>query len=90
MAKPIRKSDFAGVGCALQALGLLMPFILGALLGPFGPAGFVIGIVAGLVLLLVGSRKSIKWVCSACGNRLEGRKVKICPVCHSKLDTPPP
>lgn len=71
-AKLKRKSEFAGTGCVLQGLGLVLLFF------------FPIGTIIGVVLLLVGSSKSVFWACSNCGNRLN-RGVKQCPACTAQL-----
>lgn len=79
-AKRKRGSEFVGVGCLLQGLGLLI------ILGSFatGP-GILLGIPLGIILLVAGGRKAIIWRCGHCGNRLADKKVKICPTCHAIL-----
>lgn len=81
-AKRERKSEFAGVGCVIQGAGLLAPFI-GALAGT---AGFAIGLVIMLALLVAGSMKSSKWVCGHCRNPLATKDVRICPACRATLE----
>lgn len=68
-----RKSEIAGAGCLVQGIGLLLLIF------------FPLGTVIGIVLLLVGSAMSVKWVCGHCGNRVEGKQVKLCPACHASL-----
>lgn len=82
-AKRVVKIEFAGAGCAVQALGLLV-IAMGFGLATIDP---VIGILAGLVglaFLAVGSRMARKLNCSECGNRVE-KTSKICPVCKVRL-----
>lgn len=81
MASVERHSEFAGTGCAVQAVGLLSPFVLMLL----GPAGFVVGCVAAVVLLAVGSRMSLKLRCSACKNPVASKSVTVCPACSADL-----
>ena len=64
LSKRKRKSEFAGIGCVYQAIGLLCPFILAALLTPM--IGIPIGIVMMVILFIYGSIKSSKWVCGSC------------------------
>jgi tRNA A-37 threonylcarbamoyl transferase component Bud32 len=56
-ARKKNKGEFMGLGCALQAIGLVCFF--------FGPVGFLLG----LVLLIIGGRMALKLVCSNCGQR---------------------
>lgn len=64
------KSEFAGTGCVIQAIGLVLLFL------------FPIGTIVGIILLVYGSMKSVKRVCSRCGNTVESSS-KICPHCKS-------
>jgi hypothetical protein len=83
VSAPIKRaSEFAGVGCALQGFGLLAP-VVGILFG--GPIGFGVGCVVCVILLLLGSSKSIRLLCGHCGNPVFGKGVKICPACKGKL-----
>ncbi|MFM2199530.1 MAG: hypothetical protein RLZZ505_2962 [Verrucomicrobiota bacterium] len=81
-AKRKRKSEFAGVGCVFQGIGLLAPFVGGALAGV---PGMVIGGIALVVLFIAGSAKSQRWVCGNCGNPLFDKSVTICPACKSQF-----
>lgn len=74
-AKKKHKSEFAGIGCVIQGLGLVLLFF------------FPIGTIIGAVLLLVGSTMSIKLICSSCGNIVE-KTAKICPTCKSNFSKP--
>lgn len=68
-----KRTEFAGTGCVIQGLGLLLLW--------FWP----IGTLLGLVLFVAGSVKSVYRVCGACGNRVADRHVKICPVCKARF-----
>lgn len=81
-ARRERKSEFAGVGCVIQGLGLLSPFVLGALLGAVGA---VIGVIMLVALFFLGSAKSSRWVCGHCKNPIASKDVQICPVCKANL-----
>lgn len=70
-AGKIRRCEFAGWGAVVQLAGLLLLFWL-----PLGP-------LLGLVLLYVGNRQSLYWVCSRCGGRLAQRDARCCPVCRA-------
>ena len=72
-ARRLRKQEFAGIGCVLEAIGLLLLFL------------FPIGTVIGVVLLVYGSQKASFWVCDNCHNRLTDKEVRICPVCKATL-----
>ena len=82
-AQKEKRSEFAGVGCLLQGLGLVAPFVLGALMGIFGA---VIGIVLLFVLLGIGSAKATKWICGNCKNPVASKEVTVCSACHARLD----
>jgi hypothetical protein len=82
VAKPIRKSELAGVGCLVQGVGLLMPFLLGAIAGS---AGAGLGVILLVVLLVAGSRMALKWICSNCRNPLAGKGVRLCPTCGANF-----
>ena len=76
-------TEFAGVGCLLQGLGILAPIVLGIFAGT---VGLGIGLVLFLVLFFFGSSKSKKWRCGNCKNPLPGDEVSACPVCKARLD----
>ena len=82
IAKRIRKSEFIGSGCLVQGIGLLCPFVGGALASI---PGVVVGLVLALVLVIIGSSMSYSWKCGVCMNKIEGPEVAICPVCKAKL-----
>jgi len=76
-----KKSEVAGIGCVVQAIGLLFPFV-GAL---GGEVGVVVGVVVMLAFLVYGSHLSAKWVCGNCKNPVAGRDVRVCPTCRANL-----
>jgi len=76
-----KKSDFVGPGAAVQLLGIVLPIALGFMAGP---AGAVVGILAGIMLLIIGGRMAILWTCGKCGNKLTSKQVKICPTCGAE------
>jgi len=80
-ARPKRKNELAGAGAAVQALGIVV-FLLSFLLGPIGA---VFGFIGMVILLLIGSRMSLRWICSNCRNRIDSKKVTVCPACHARL-----
>jgi hypothetical protein len=82
LARNIKKTSFAGKGCAIQALGLACP-LLGSLLGV---PGFILGLIAMMILFIVGSQQSTYFTCSQCGTRLLDKTIRHCPGCHSELD----
>ena len=81
----IRKGEFVGVGAAIQAVGFLLCFVSFISIH-FAGIFSLFGFLAGLVLLLVGGRKAFRLICSSCGNKLTGKEVKICPVCHCHFE----
>lgn len=83
----IKKGEFVGVGAAVQAVGCLA-FLVGIVLCTtvLGILFGVVGIIIGLLLLIIGGRMAIKLICSNCGNKLSGKEVRICPVCHCQFD----
>lgn len=73
VARVKRKSIVAGVGCLVQLIGL--PLLI---LFPFGT-------IVGFALFIIGSSLSVKWICGNCGNRVEGKRVTLCPACRAEL-----
>lgn len=69
--KPLVKYEFAGAGCVVQGLGLLLLF------------WFPFGTIIGFVLLIAGSQMAKKWICSECKNPLASNQVTICPACRA-------
>lgn len=82
MAECVRKSEFIGTGCLVQALGLIAP-VAGLAVSE---TGLLAGLLLMVVLLAAGSRMSIKYICSACGNRLMEKHAMMCPSCRQPLD----
>jgi hypothetical protein len=82
-AMKLSKVPFVGSGCWVQGLGLLMPFILMPIVGI--PIGALLGLVLMLILMISGRTMSTQWTCGACGNRLTGPDVKLCPACRAEL-----
>ncbi len=68
-----KKTEMAGMGCLVQALGIGCFFLF-----------FPIGIFIGLIVLVIGGRMAIKHVCSDCGNKVE-KGVRVCPTCKADL-----
>jgi Zn finger protein HypA/HybF involved in hydrogenase expression len=68
----IKHTEFIGVGCAVQVLGIALLFL------------FPIGTIIGIALLVWGSQLSVKWQCATCGNRIE-QSAKICPTCKEHI-----
>ena len=79
----IRNNHFIGVGSLVQLAGVFAPFGMYWLFGTDLAA--VIGLAAGLLLMVIGNRMSKAWHCSACGTKLLNRGVTICPGCRQGL-----
>lgn len=73
MAQIKTKHEFAGSGCLVQGIGLILLFI------------WPLGTMAGVGLLLYGSIMSRRLVCSHCGNKIDSKGVMICPVCKESF-----
>lgn len=92
-----RVSHIMGVGCLIQGLGLLSPFVCAWLFGivgmmfgvgggvMFGVVGGVLGVVLLVILFFVGSAQATSWRCGACKNPLASQDVTICPVCKASV-----
>jgi hypothetical protein len=72
------KSVSFGSGCLVQIIGIISLFLF-----------FPFGIIIGIILLIIGSRLSFKFLCPQCNNKLDNNKVKLCPTCKTELDPPP-
>jgi hypothetical protein len=81
--RPKKKSELVGVGCLVQGAGLLSPFVLYEVVGTIG---IVAGVVLMVVLLLIGSRMALKWICPACANPLASKDVMVCPSCQVEFE----
>jgi hypothetical protein len=73
MPKIISKRATSGVGLVLELLGFILLFF------------FPIGTILGIAFLIYGFSKSKKYVCSECGNKIEDKGVKICPICKASF-----
>jgi hypothetical protein len=72
-----RKSEFLGKGALVQLLAIGLFFVV----IPF--AGLLVAFILALILFVIGSSMSSSWICGACGNKLSGKNVKVCPTCRS-------
>lgn len=68
------RSEIAGKGCVVQAIGLLACFF-----------AFPLGLLVGVPLLVWGGAMAKKLVCGSCGNPVDSKTVKLCPVCRATL-----
>lgn len=73
MPKIISKRQTSGTGIILELLGFILLFF------------FPIGTIIGIAFLVYGFNQSKKNVCSECGNKVDDRDVKICPVCKASF-----
>lgn len=80
MPKVLTKTKFAGTGALVQLAGVVIA-IFATL--QYGDIGLLVGGIAGLLLLVIGSSMSKSCSCSACGNTLASKKVTLCPTCHA-------
>ena len=79
-----------GVGCLVQGLGLALMLagcVGGVVVGSGEGAmvGGVVGGLLGLILLIIGGRMALKWICGACKNPIADRSVQMCPTCRARL-----
>lgn len=75
-----RKVETCGVGCIIELVGLIV--LLGGFgFGVEGLFGLFVSVPLGIVIMIAGYVKSVKWICSNCGNRVEEKSAKICPTC---------
>jgi hypothetical protein len=81
-AKKIRTTEVAGIGCWIQFIGLLA-LVLGYSLA--GESGAKYGGALLLIFLVVGSIKSVRWICGSCKNPLHSKAVTCCPACKCEL-----
>ena len=66
-----KKSEFAGAGAAVQAIGLLLCLTI---------AGAIIGVP----LLIIGGHMAIKHICSNCGNQTT-KDALMCSSCRARF-----
>jgi len=76
MSKIIKKRKTSATGLLLELIGFAMLFLWN-----FNPILSIVGVG----LLIAGASQSKKFICSECGNKVEDRNVKICPVCKSEF-----
>ena len=81
-AKKVKKSEFIGAGCVVQGLGFAAP-VLGFV--TMGPVGAALGLVALLVLFILGSQMASFWACGACGSKLASPEASVCSACRAEL-----
>src|SRR5438552_14590796 len=74
-ARKRRKSEFLGKGALIQLLAIALFFVV----APY--AGGLVAFIVALILFVIGSSMSSSWICVACGNKLSGRNIKVCPTC---------
>lgn len=84
MAKKRKRTSMAGAGCFMQGLGLTS--LVAAVVTIATVVGPIVFGILGVWLLIAGSSRSQWWECAACGTKLAGRQVTICPGCQSPLD----
>jgi hypothetical protein len=82
-ARREKNFDITGAGCLLQILGLLAPIVISVFLGYIGGA---IGVVLLVVLIIMGSAKQTKWICSNCKNPIDSQEVNVCATCGAQLE----
>ncbi|OOZ36107.1 hypothetical protein [Solemya velesiana gill symbiont] len=75
MAKKEYKNEFAGPGALVQLAGVIACFFY-----------FPLGLIAGILLLIIGNRMSRKLVCSVCRGGIDD-KARICPHCNDLLES---
>jgi hypothetical protein len=73
-AYKLRKGEFFGKGAVVQILGLVCCLWLG-----------FFGLVAGIILLVVGSFMARVWACSECRGTLD-KEASVCPHCRARFN----
>lgn len=84
VARIIKKGEIAGIGAAIQAVGVILFALFFFISGELS----VVCAVVGIILLVVGGRMAHKLLCSACGNKVE-KTSRLCPACRSPLQAAP-
>lgn len=82
MPKVITKIQYAGTGAAVQLLGVIVA-IMGTLY--YGDTGLLLGGIAGILLLVIGSNMSKAFLCSECRNPVASKAVRLCPACKTEF-----
>lgn len=74
IAKPTKEKqcETLGVGGLLQIVGLFVCFLF-----------FPFGLIAGIILMVIGHKKSYVYRCGKCRNRID-KEIKICPTCKAQ------
>jgi len=83
IARREKNFDISGVGCLIQVLGLLAPFVISVFLSYIGGA---IGMFLLVVMFFAGAAKHTKWICSNCKNPVDSEGVAVCPTCGAHLE----
>lgn len=79
----LEKSEFAGIGCLYQGVGVVAPFVGWVVAGYVGAA---LGVIVFLALYAVGDKKAKILVCGNCHNRIASADVRMCPVCRIRFE----
>lgn len=79
-----QKSEFAGVGCLVQAFGFV---VAGLLFLVAAVPGAVIGLAVIVGLFIYGRGLANYYACSACGTKLANSLVSTCPACRAALSS---
>ena len=69
----VRKTNVGGI--LLELIGFILLFLF-----PFGT-------ITGILLMALGFSLSKAFICSSCGNPIDGKHVRLCPTC--KIDLAP-
>ena len=73
MAK-LEKNTMGGfTGAMLILIGIVLLFVW-----PFGT-------IIGVIVLIAGFSIGNGYRCGDCGNKIESKQVKMCPVCHTRF-----
>jgi rubrerythrin len=78
MPKVIKKRQTSAAGLLLELIGFAML--------SFWNVNPILSMI-GVGLLIAGISMANKFVCSECGNKIEDKNVKMCPVCKARFDT---
>ncbi len=74
MATKKQKTEFAGAGAAVQAVGVLACFLV-----------FPWGLIAGVMLLIIGGRMAVSQRCSECAGKVE-KAARVCQHCGARFE----
>ena len=73
MAQLEKNTKGGCLGALLILIGIALLFV------------WPIGSLIGVILLICGALLGNGYRCGDCGNKVESKLVKICPVCHARL-----